>query len=122
LERKYYFFVSIFFTLIIGYGSLVAIGNPTPAKINVSDKTIHAFAYFLLTLSWLLTYKNKASKLKISILIIVLIIFYGIIIEVLQGIVTNNRQPEINDLIANLVGILLAFTIFKMVLQKKLLK
>ncbi|REE83300.1 VanZ like protein [Lutibacter oceani] len=97
-------------------------GNSMPSKISISDKTIHTIAYFLLTLSWLLTYKNKASKLKISILIIVLIFFYGIIIEVLQGIVTNYRQPEINDLIANLVGILLAFTIFKMVLQKKLLK
>jgi len=101
---------------------LAAIGNPMPSKISVSDKTIHASAYFLLTLSWLLAYKNKASEGKVSIIIMVLVLLYGTIIEVLQGIATSYRQPEVNDIIANLVGILIAFSIFKIFLKKKVLK
>ena len=92
-----------------------------PSTISISDKKIHIFAYFLLTLSWFFAFKKESEKLKISIIILVVIFTYGIIIEVLQGTVTENRQPEAYDLLANLTGIILAITIFKQVLQKKLL-
>jgi VanZ family protein len=118
LERKYYFFIAIFLTLIIGWGSLATIGDSIPSTISVSDKAIHVFAYFLLTLSWLFSYKKESEKLKISIIIPVIVFIYGILIEVLQGAVTENRQPEAYDLLANLIGIILAITIFKKVLYK----
>ena len=91
-----------------------------PSTINISDKAIHIFAYFLLTLSWLFSYKKESKKLKVSIIILVIVFSYGIIIEVLQGTVTENRQPEAYDLLANFTGIILALTVFKSVLQKKL--
>ena len=121
MERKLYFFIAIFLTLIIGWGSLVTIGDSMPSTIIISDKAIHIIAYFLLTLSWLFFYKKESKKLKISIIILVVIFIYGIIIEVLQGTVTENRQLEAYDLLANLTGIILALTVFKQVLQKKLL-
>ncbi|SNR56273.1 VanZ family protein [Lutibacter flavus] len=118
MERKYYFFISIFLTLIIGWGSLAPIGDSMPSTISISDKAIHILAYFLLTLSWLFSYKKESKKLKVSIIILVIVFIYGIIIEVLQGTVTKNRQPEAYDLLANLTGIILAITVFKQGLQK----
>lgn len=89
-----------------------------PSTISISDKAIHILAYFLLTLSWLFSYKKESKKLKVSIIILVIVFIYGIIIEVLQGTVTKNRQPEAYDLLANLTGIILAITVFKQGLQK----
>ena len=85
-------------TLLIGWGSLAPIGVSMPPTISISDKKIHIFAYFLLTLSWFFAFKKESEKLKISIIILVVIFTYGIIIEVLQGTVTENRQPEAYDL------------------------
>jgi VanZ family protein len=121
LARKYYFLISISLTLFIGWGSLVSTGSAMPSKIHISDKIIHAVSYFLLTLVWFRCFKEESKKIKISFLIVLLVFIYGIIIEILQGIATKNRQPEIYDAIANLIGIVIAIAVFKKGFQKKLL-
>lgn len=93
-----------------------------PSTINISDKAIHLTAYLILTLCWLIAYKNKLKGLKTNAYIVFLIFFYGIIIEVLQATITTNRQFEIKDIVANTIGIMLGFTVFKVLTQKKLLK
>ena len=92
-----------------------------PSKIHISDKIIHMFSYFLLTLSWLFCYKKESKKIKISLIIVLTVFIYGIIIEILQGTVTKNRQLEIYDALANLIGIIFAITVFKKAFQKKFL-
>lgn len=52
------------------------------------------------------------------ILIASAIFIYGIIIEILQGVFTNNRQVELNDVFANLVGVIVAAIFFALVLKK----
>ena len=54
-----------------------------------------------------------------NLLISMLVFLYGTIIEVLQGSITSYRQFEFKDLVANFIGIVLAFTIFNFYLQKK---
>lgn len=120
MEHRLFLFLAIFITIIIGWGSLITIGDVIPSNINVSDKLIHSSAYLILTLCWLLTYKH--NYLKINKYILFLIFLYGIIIEVLQATVTTNRQFEFKDILANMFGIALGFTVFKVLLQKKLLK
>ncbi|UMB59854.1 VanZ family protein [Lutibacter sp. A80] len=120
--HKIFLFFAISLTLIIGWGSLVTIGETIPPTIQVSDKLIHSSAYFLLTMCWLIAYKNNHKYLKINTYIIILIFLYGILIEVLQATATANRQFEIKDILANMLGIGIGFTIFKILQQKKLLK
>ena len=120
--HKIFLFFAISLTIIIGWGSLITIGDATPPSIKVSDKLIHSSAYFLLTLCWLVAFKNNYKYLKINTYIIILIFLYGILIEVLQTTVTVNRQFEINDILANMLGIGVGFTIFEILKQKKLLK
>ncbi len=122
MEDKLFLFLAIFITIIIGWGSLITIGNTVSSNINVSDKAIHLTAYLIVTLCWLIAYKNKLKMLKINAYIVFLIFFYGIIIEVLQATVTTNRQFEIKDIVANTIGIALGFTVFRVLTQKKLLK
>lgn len=122
MEDKLFLFLAIFITIIIGWGSLITIGNTVSSNINVPDKAIHLTAYLIVTLCWLIAYKNKLKILKINAYIVFLIFFYGIIIEVLQATVTTNRQFEIKDIVANTIGIALGFTVFRVLTQKKLLK
>lgn len=122
MEHRFFLFIAILFTVIIGWGSLATIGDAIPSNINVSDKLIHSSAYLLLTLSWLITYKNKYKYLNTNAYIIFSIFLYGIIIEVLQATITTNRQFEIKDILANMFGIIIGFIVFKILLQKKLLK
>lgn len=122
MEHKLFLFLAIFITIIIGWGSLITIGNTIPSDINISDKAIHLTAYLILTLCWLIACKNEFKILNINVYVIFLIFCYGIIIEVLQATVTTNRQFEIKDIVANTIGIVLGFTVFKVLSQKKLSK
>ena len=80
---------------------------PNIARLSfVSDKVIHAFIYFYLTLLGLF------SRFNISELSMVIIIFmFGSVIEVIHYF-HPYRYFEIADLIANLIGILAAILIF----------
>lgn len=108
LERNAYV-IALFLTLLIAYLSL---SNPIqikiPLKITFLDKIFHATAYFGLTMSWLFALKN-ISKYK---LVGIILFFYGILLEFLQGTYTNNREKDIYDIVANSIGILIAMLIF----------
>ncbi len=108
-------------TIAITLGSLISFNPSHIITVHFSDKIVHVFGYCLLTLSWLIAYKLKTKQLKFSILISVFVFVYGIIIEVLQGILTNNRQLDLYDIFANFVGIIVAFLFFNIVFQKKLM-
>ena len=88
-------------------------------KINYFDKIVHVGAYLILTFSWLLSYRSNSKSLKNHFLIAIAVFVYGIIIEVLQGTITSNRQADFYDIFANLVGITVSFLIFAVVYQKK---
>ena len=73
---------------------------------------LHGFAYFILTLFWLFYYLMKKSGnynfkwqfFKISALVII----FGMLIEVLQRVLTSYRQPDWADILANSIGVLIA--------------
>ena len=119
MERKLFFFFAVTFTTAIAIGSFLSVENSVQIKIHAFDKVVHIGAYGVLTLSWLLAFKDKAQQLKFTLLIASLVFVYGIIIEVLQESLTWSRQADTYDLFANLIGIILAFLFFKTVLPKK---
>jgi len=118
LERKIYYFIAIFLTIIITIGSLISVDKVVELPpVQFLDKLLHIAAYFFLALSWLLATKNV--KQQNSIFVTVLVVFiYGIIIEVLQGVITNYRQTDLFDMLANLCGIVIAWLIFRLISQK----
>ncbi|MBU2526179.1 MAG: VanZ family protein [Bacteroidetes bacterium] len=102
---------------------MVPIKIPDQKLPSNSDKWVHAFFYFVLTV---LVYFNLTQRLKKSaqhLLIIVAIVFsvtYGIIIEVLQVAFTNYRSADFLDILANLCGSLLASVIIFLCTKYKL--
>ena len=110
--------IAIVYTIVLTIGSLIR-----PVRILEEpplnyDKLLHAGAYFGLTVLWILwrfIKRRRDNALDhteisyISILIISIIaVFYGIIIEYLQGAITDYRTPDGWDILANTIGVILA--------------
>jgi VanZ family protein len=91
----------------------------TNIKISNIDKLYHSFAYFTLTISWLLSFYKKPEKKYV---IVIGCIILGIIIEVLQGTLTIYRTGDYLDVLANSFGVLLALLIFNVISKKNYIK
>jgi len=118
-KKKLFLILSISWTLLLTVLSLFSVSKLPDVKLNTSDKVIHAFFYLILTIVWLLYfYFNNKSPLKNSKIFIISSVFfvYGIIIEVLQGVLPYKRSADIKDVLANAVGILIAIFVFKIIL------
>ena len=110
---RFFLFVAVVYTLILATLSLVPLGKISVGAFNPTDKMLHAAAHFILTLLWLFYYLMKKSGIRnykweffnISALVIV----FGMLIEVLQGTLTSYRQPDWADILANSIGVLIAF-------------
>ena len=108
--------ISIGITIGIIYLSLIKV--PTiPLQITHLDKYQHAFAYFTLTMCWLLSFHKKTPNRKYT--IVFACIIFGIILEVLQYKLTQYRTGDYLDILANTVGVVLALMVFNQFLKKK---
>lgn len=108
------FLIALSITIGILCLSLFKMPN-TGVKIVNIDKAYHSLAYFILTLTWLLTFYRKPEK---KYFIAIACIFFGIIIEILQSTITNYRTGDYLDILANSFGVLLALLIFNFFLKK----
>jgi glycopeptide antibiotics resistance protein len=87
----------------------------TGIKVPNIDKGYHSFAYFILTIAWLLTFYKKPEKKYI---IAISCIVFGIIIELLQASLTVYRTGDYFDVLANSLGVLLALGTFSLFIKK----
>ncbi len=81
-------------------------------NIKSGDKFLHAFAYFVLSIIWYFALEKKLKKQGTKIFVILSLIFYGIILEALQGGLTNYRTADFFDVIANTIGVVLATILY----------
>ncbi|MCG1034942.1 VanZ family protein [Polaribacter sp. DS7-9] len=109
------FIVAITITIIIAYLSLMRMPKTEVISFGNSDKVYHLIAYFSLSISWLFSFYKKKS---IKLLIIISCVIYGIIIEVLQSILTEYRTGDYKDILANTLGIVLGLLIFNLIIKK----
>ena len=110
------YLISFALTATIIYLSLSSLEH-IPVKITVSDKFLHSFAYVILTLSWFFAVKKSHQQLRSKLLIVLAVFLFGVIIEILQEKLTDNRMMDYYDVVANSVGILLALSSFNFLLK-----
>ncbi|MCH3884051.1 VanZ family protein [Tenacibaculum aquimarinum] len=113
------FFIAIAITIAIAVLSLIKLGNQPVVAISNIDKIEHLIAYLVLTLSWLFAVRATLSKNKIKYSVVIGCILYGIIIEVLQGTITDYREASYLDMLANTLGAIIAMLIFNKKIEKK---
>ena len=110
--------LAILATIVIAALSLGSI-----PKINIGlqiksgDKFLHILAYFSLSIIWFLALNKKLNNISIKFIVITSLIFYGIILEVLQGGITDYRTSDIYDVVANVIGIVLGAMLIKTIVK-----
>ncbi len=117
----------ILIAIVICYGSLTSSSNLN--KVNFLtfqniDKLIHFLMYAALSLLFLIALrKNSRFKRKEQIIItLILVISYGLIMEVFQFYFTNDRSAELIDAFANILGSLFGLLIFPIFYKFNLIK
>ncbi|AWH83969.1 hypothetical protein HYN59_02065 [Flavobacterium album] len=107
--RNKYFWAAIFWTLFITVACLVSNDNFSELekiKMPNKDKVLHATFYFIFTILW--SYGLRTLKIsnvnKRRMWAFVIAVSYGIIMEVCQGLFTEERTPDLVDAIANTTG------------------
>jgi VanZ family protein len=110
--------IAIITTLAIAFLSLSHLPKlDLGLKIKSSDKYLHAIAYFFLSLVWYFALQKRIKLTRFKVLLVLFLIFYGIILEVLQGGLTNYRTADFYDVLANSFGILLATLVINKILN-----
>lgn len=113
LLRGKVFFFALVVTIAIAVLSLIKLGNQ-PINFTYLDKIEHTLAYFVLCFLWLVSIKKKGMKF----VVIIAVVLFGILLEVLQSVLTDYRTFDYMDMLANTFGALLAFAAYRQVEKK----
>lgn len=110
--KKRALLIAISYTIALLTISLVRLDLKSVEDIvpSFSDKIFHFLAYALFTWLWFnaFYYIFKLGKIKSIYRTVVMGIVFGIIIETLQWLVTTSRSFDLLDILANVLGVLLA--------------
>lgn len=110
--------LAVLATILIGVLSLSAV-----PKLNIGldiksgDKYLHFIAYFGLSTIWYFALRDKIQKRLFNFFVPLALIFYGIILEGLQSGITTYRTGDIYDALANTVGVVMSFVVFKRIIK-----
>ena len=112
LVLKKYLFTILFisWTVFITLLSLFSFKGDSLPSVDIPhlDKAVHFTFYFVFTFLGCLGYrelKSKNTTIKRAVFVSILIaVIYGMVIEVLQGVATAHRDPDVLDFLANSVG------------------
>ena len=100
---------AIIYTILLTILSLITIEGVPSFGTEYDDKVYHIIAYTILTLIWYFALNIKSFNKTLFYLAVGCIAF-GIVIEALQGKLTVYRVSDSMDVVANVVGVLLALT------------
>ena len=111
MPKNLLFVTAFLYTGLITWLSLINLADTPVSKLGVGDKVMHSGAYFGLALLWLLfalfNADNESFAKKILWICLACIIF-GTFIEVLQHVLTEYRQLDLLDVLANSIGAIVA--------------
>ena len=110
--------LAILATIIIGVLSLSAVPKLNlELGIKSGDKYLHFIAYFGLSTLWYFALRNRVQKRVFNFFVPLALIFYGIILELLQSGITTYRTGDIYDAIANTAGVVIGLVLFKRIIK-----
>lgn len=119
--KKKYLYIALFWTVLVTFLSLVNnIKSDIGLEIPYKDKIVHFVFYSVFTGIWGLFFLTfQKNKNKTLLLVFFFSIFYGIIMEICQGMFTTTREPDVYDVLANTLGSVFGWCILCFLLRKK---
>lgn len=107
-KKSVFLLLLVLWLVLITTLSLISLNSFSKVQINGGDKYVHFIFYFVLTGLLILNLMSKFNFRKAVFISAISAVIYGIIIEVLQGVVTTYREPEIIDILFNSLGCIFA--------------
>ena len=124
LTPKFIGIVGVFYTVALITVCFLKFEDLEKVNFSYADKVFHALTYFVLTLIWFFQYytskKVKDINLSKLLLLITVLLIFGMVIEILQLVLTDYRSFDWIDFLADAVGIFSAAIL--LVLTKTRLK
>ena len=127
LGRKSLFLFAFLYTALLTWGSLATI-QTVDSPFELSDKVLHTLAYFGLAVLWTLWFLKGRYKTfslrqlkKVFFVFILTLSIYGILIEVFQAVLTEDRMADVWDVLANVFGILLGIVLIRTLVKNGIL-
>jgi VanZ family protein len=111
VRRQVLFCAAVFWSVLIIYFCLKNANDLRQIDIEGFDKFIHIVFHFVFTLLWFLYVRKKYFELSKKYLVQGSFFFsfiFGVIIEILQELVTTTRSADFFDILANFFGAFLA--------------
>lgn len=98
---------------MVSFFCLTSSNDIPTVNIPNLDKFVHAFFYFVFTILWFLFFKKQVKKknqFKFLVVAVCFSLLFGIGIEILQDKLTTTRSGDYFDVLANLIGTIIAFS------------
>lgn len=116
--------IALLWTGIVSYLCLVSSNEIPVINIPNLDKCIHTFFHLVFTFVWFLFFSKHLQYDSVSkplMFSVVLSFAFGIAIEILQNLITITRNADPFDIVANLVGTILAVFVITICHKSKIL-
>lgn len=104
VNKTLVFLIALAYTVFLTIISLVSLENTPDLGSAIDDKIYHFIAYFIFAFLWITYYKHKKTKIK---LVFLLLMAFGVILELSQHKINPMRIYDIYDLLANCLGIVI---------------
>ena len=114
LQVKPLLFIGLLYTSFLTIIFLLP-ASELPNVKYINDKVVHTSLHMVLSFVWLLFFyihNNWNIVFKNLLVILLLCLFYGIIIEILQQLIITSRDADINDVLSNLLGTIIGIAVF----------
>ncbi|MFV5688705.1 VanZ family protein [Flavobacterium sp. ZT3R25] len=114
VPKQFYFWIALSWTGLIVFFCLIKSSDIPAVHIANLDKVVHSFFYFVFTSLWFFFFKKQLNSLTIFkplLLSFMFSIFFGIAIEIVQTLFTTTRKGDFFDVVANLLGAILAICV-----------
>ena len=103
-------------TLLLSLGPV----PPGADTFSSADKAFHGLAYFVTTLLFLFAavwrpVRGSGSLARFAPVLIIAIVLSGLVVEILQGMLTTEREAELGDWGADASGVLVAVVVHGLV-------
>jgi VanZ family protein len=111
VPKYFLFLVALLWTGIVSYFCLVNSNEIPVINIPNLDKCIHTFFHLVFTFVWFLFFRKQFQSdntIKPLMYSFVFSFVFGITIEILQNLITTTRSADVLDVLANVVGAILA--------------
>lgn len=110
--KKILLLAAIAYTIILTTVSVIDMNGVPSLGSSFDDKIYHFCAYFVLAILWI-TYFKPSNKTRNIIIAFVVLILYGVILELVQHQLNPNRTYDTFDLISNCLGVVVGTLIAK---------